>query len=150
MSGENTGEPPKEKEGAKAESDKPSDWKEAILFFTMRACDSAYLPFTIVCVFALGLVWLLTRNLDSHDNLSFLSRLSSSKWVWLGWVIAIAEVPIGRWVLNRRTADRDRWIARLQGEVEEARKQLKEQASKQAELDLRLENGQKRARLNPE
>lgn len=150
MSGESEAEPKKEKDAKEEEPDKPSDWKDAILYVAQRASDAGYLPFTLVCLFFALLVYLLTRNLDSHDTLAFLERLTGSGWVWLGWVIALLEIPVGRWVLNRRTGDRDRQIARLQTEVTEARKRLKEQASKQPGLDLPLENGQKSEKLNPE
>ena len=60
------------KEKGTDEKPEVSDWKDALGYFAMRVCDSAYLPWSLVALFCLGIVWVLTRNLESKDALAFL------------------------------------------------------------------------------
>lgn len=103
------------------------------MIFLIRVADSGLLPWSLLGIFFLSLIYILTRNLDSNDTLTFLAQLKSINGLaWAGWVFAIAEIPIAGWAINRARTRGDRRIVQLENENERARTRLK-----QAELDLK-------------
>jgi hypothetical protein len=101
----------------------------------MRLIDSGLGPWVAVSMFVLGGLYILTRNLDSHDNLALLSSIKISGFSWLGWVIALLEIPVFRWAVSREKRMGKNRVARLEDENKEAKEMLK----KYRQSDLKLE-----------
>jgi hypothetical protein len=79
-----------------------ADWKDAIGIFVLRTMDSGLAPWTLVALFLLGLAWVVTRNLDSKDNLALITCLGSAHgFAWLGWLLAFLEIPIAKWAIKQ-------------------------------------------------
>lgn len=111
------------------------DWKDAIGFFVLRTMDSGLAPWTLVALFLLGLVWIGTKNLDSKDNLTLITKLGSAHGIaWIGWLVAFLEIPIARWAVKRARNMRNSQLKSLQDEVEKARKLLKKHKLDELEL----------------
>jgi hypothetical protein len=110
-------------------------WAQLIGMFVLRLMDSGLAPWVAVALFLLGMAFIIVRNLDSKDSLTFLQGLMNRHGVaWVGWLVAFIEIPIFRASLKRareRGADRR---AELERENEKARKMLTE--LKQGELKL--------------
>ena len=123
----------KEDDSEKSEA----DWKDTLALFFLNASDAGYLPWLLVSLFCLACIWLLTRNLDSKDSLGLLGRIGTLHgFAWIGWIVALIEIPIARWAFDRsKRLQRDE-LERLTEENAKARKLLKKS---QKELDLPLE-----------
>lgn len=110
-------------------------WYDSLAVLGLRMADSGLLPWMLVAASVLGGYWLTVRNLNSQDTLIFMGRVASLKGLALaGWVIALVEIPIFRWVLNRNRALNSSRIKQLEEETARSRAKLKE--FKQAELEL--------------
>jgi hypothetical protein len=114
--------------------ERPSFW-EMVGFFILRITDSGLAPWVLIALFLLGIGWLATRNLDSADNLKFLSSFFSLKGIaWSGWVVAFIQIPVFKWSLNKARNLRINQLNDLRDENEKARELLKKH--KQTELEL--------------
>lgn len=117
------------------EPDTP-DWKDAVAFFVLRVTDSAHLVWVLLALFFLALIFILTRNLSSEDQLKFIWSIGSFEGLaWTGWLAAFIEIPIARWAILRMGNKNSAEIKRLTTENEKARKKLKD--LKQGEFDLK-------------
>ena len=112
------------------------NWKDAIGIFVLRTMDSGLAPWTLVALFLLGLIWVVTRNLDSKDSLALLTNFRNTHgFAWLGWLLAFLEIPIARWAIKRARNMRSGELKRLEEEVDKARKFLKKQKTGELELE---------------
>lgn len=110
-------------------------WKDGVALFGLRVVDSGFLPWVLVAGFCLGLVYILTRNLASADNLTLLSKLMETKlFAFGGWILALLQLPIFVVILRRtKRLGRNR-LKYLEDENVKAREMLKK--SRQGELKL--------------
>lgn len=117
------------------EREKPFGWKDATAVFALRIVDSGLAPWALVAGFVLMLVYILTRNLGSTDNLALINRLTDSKiFGFGGWILCLIQLPIFVSILKRtKRAGRNR-LAFLEDENIKARQLLKQ--AKQGELTL--------------
>ena len=119
---------------AKNDHDKPNLWT-LVTVFLLRIADSGLLPWAIVAAFVLALCYLLTRNLDSKDTLSFLNGIGTLRgFAWIGWLVALLEIPMYHWFAKRTRRGQDAHIQRIEAENEKAREMLKK--FKQEEFKL--------------
>ena len=117
----------------KRSEDRPTIW-EMVVFFIIRTTDSGLAAWTLVALFILGLSWVVTRNLESKDELALITSFIGLKGVaWLGWLVAFLEIPVFRWSLNKARKLKSNQMDRIQAENEAAREALKK---KQIELEL--------------
>lgn len=105
-------------------------------FFVLKTTDSGLAPWVLVALFFLGLLWILTRNLDSQDNLKFLSSLLSlNGFAWAGWVVAFIQIPVFKWALNRARGMRINQLNDLRDQNEKYAEMLKKM--KQTDLEFK-------------
>ena len=111
---------------------------DAVMFLLLRICDAGYVGWVLVVLFVLGVLHILTANLDSKDNLSLLQGIGTIHGLaWIGWIIALAEIPLVRLLLDKSRKQGNGRIRSLEEENEKARTLLKKY--KQQELELENE-----------
>lgn len=119
----------------KSRDEKIPSWGDGLAYFLIRITDSCHLAWALVAAFLLIVLFILTRNLESKDALQFLWSVGSREGLgWCGWFVALLEIPIARWIIQRLQSKDGKEIERLREENGRARKKLKEY--KQAEFDL--------------
>ena len=117
------------------EHGKPPEWKDVIAILGLRLADSGLLPWMVVAGFLLCLFWLPVRNLDSKDSLALMTHIGSLRGLaWAGWVVALIEIPIAKWALNRARNLNSSRIKQLEEDVVKTREKLREH--RQSELKL--------------
>jgi hypothetical protein len=105
-------------------------------FFILKTTDSGLAPWVLVALFFIGLTWVLTRNLDSQDDLKFLSSfLSLTGFAWAGWLVAFIQIPVFNWALNRARGMRINQLNDLRDQNEKYAEMLKKM--KQTDLELK-------------
>ena len=120
---------------ANEKKDEGSKWHEAVVVLLLRICDAGYVGWVLVAIFVLGFVFLFTRNLDSKDTLALIQGIGTIHGLaWIGWIVALAEIPLMRILLDRSKRQGSGRIQRLEEENENARNLLKKY--KQQELEL--------------
>jgi len=123
---------------ASEKKDPQPGWKEGLVFFALRICDAGYTGWILIAAFFLGVLFIFTRNLSSSDTLALLRGIGTlNGFAWIGWIFAIAEIPIMRWLLDKARRDNTSHLQHLEAENEKARKILKKH--KQTELNLEEE-----------
>lgn len=111
-------------------------FSEMVVFFVARIMDAGLVPWVLVASFLLGLVYVLTRNLDSKDTLAFVNSLLGHRGVaWLGWVCALIEIPIAACFIKRTRLHNQSKMQRLEEENWKSRELLKK--LKQSEFELK-------------
>ena len=109
---------------------------DLISFLILKSTDSGLLPWLLVASFFLALTWLLTRNLNSQDNLKFISSFFGLKgFAWAGWLVAFIQIPIFKWALNRARGMRINQLNDLRDQNEKYAEMLKKM--KQTDLELK-------------
>ncbi len=106
-----------------------------VTYTVLRCADSGLLPWLLIALFILGLIWVSTRNLDSKDTLTLLSKVGTLHgFAWIGWIIALLEIPAFTWAVRRANKMAAERVGDTEAENEKVRNHLKK--TKQAQLEL--------------
>jgi uncharacterized membrane protein YqhA len=107
------------------DKDKPK-WFDVLAVLLLRMADSGLLPWMLVAGFLLTGFWLMVKNLSSGDTLALINKIATLKGLaMVGWLVAIIQVPMYRWAINRARNMNASKIKQLEDEVVKAREQLK-------------------------